>query len=432
MREKASILLIGCVMSLALSPSAFATNGDNLIGIGPAVRAMGGAGIAAPQDAIGAVFANPAAMCFGEYCPSSEFNFAGTIFAPKVNAKITTTQGIIESSSDDTISPIPAIGLSVPMGAALPNWRFGLAAYGVSGLGVDYRGTELDNNSFYDFSSFGGPQLPLASGTYTALQKMKFAPSVAWQVSDAWSLGLAVHIDYATLDLQDGSSSGFAFGIQPGVIYKPTDALSFGLNYVSPQSVDHQNVTDFDQDGSRDDLELESPQQLGFGAAYEFMQGKFLLASDIKWINWSGADGYEDFDWDDQWVFAIGGQYRATKSLILRAGYNYGSNPVNEHNGWDGSFGPTGPNSFNTVQGKNIPTYYYETFRIIGFPALVEHHITLGVEYRFSEKFFMNVGGMYAFENSITEQGTDPFGQPVTLESTLKEYALDLGLTWRF
>ena len=246
MREKTGIILIVCVISLVLSTFAFATNGDNLIGIGPTSRAMGGVGIAAPQDAVGAVFANPAAMCFAEYCPSSEVNFAGTIFAPKVDAKITTSQGIIEASSNDNISPIPAIGLSVPMGDKLPNWRFGLAAYGVSGLGVDYRETDLENNSFYDFSGFGGPQLPLASGTYTSLQKMKFAPSVAWQVSDAWSLGLAVHIDYATLDLQDGSSSGFGFGIQPGVIYKPTDSLSFGLNYVSPQSVDHENVTDFD------------------------------------------------------------------------------------------------------------------------------------------------------------------------------------------
>jgi long-chain fatty acid transport protein len=196
--------------------------------------------------------------------------------------------------------------------------------------------------------------------------------------------------------------------------------------------VDHKNVSDFDQDGTRDNLELESPQQLGFGAAYEFMQGKLLLASDVKWINWSDAKGYDDFDWDDQVVFAIGGQFRATESLVLRAGYNYGSNPVNEHNGWDGSFGPTGPNSFNTVQGKNIPTYYYETFRIIGFPAVVEHHLTLGMEYRFSQRFFLSLGGMYAFENSVTERGTDPFGQPVTLESTLKEYGLDLGLTWRF
>jgi hypothetical protein len=59
-----SVLLVGtCV----IATSAEATNGDNLISIGPISRAMGGVGIAAPQDAISAVFSNPAAMCFGQF-----------------------------------------------------------------------------------------------------------------------------------------------------------------------------------------------------------------------------------------------------------------------------------------------------------------------------------------------------------------------------
>ena len=74
----------------ALPTEGLATNGDNLIAIGPISRAMGGVGIAYPLDAISAVFANPAAMCFGLYCPSAEVNFAGTLFMPDVEAKITT------------------------------------------------------------------------------------------------------------------------------------------------------------------------------------------------------------------------------------------------------------------------------------------------------------------------------------------------------
>ena len=76
------------LLALALAPSVYATNGDNLIGVGPISRAMGGVGIANPQDAISAVFANPAAMCFGPYCPSSQFDFAGTLFMPEQQAKI--------------------------------------------------------------------------------------------------------------------------------------------------------------------------------------------------------------------------------------------------------------------------------------------------------------------------------------------------------
>jgi len=413
--------------TLTLVPAAMATNGTNLIAIGPISRAMGGTGIAAPQDAISAVFSNPAAMCFGPYCPSTEVNFSGTLFMPKIDAKITTADGVFKADSEDNIYAIPAIGLSVPLSESPQNWRFGLAAYGVSGLGVDYKDTAIDLGSYP-----GGA--PVASGEYTELQIMKFAPSVAFQVLPNLSLGLALHINYETLDLRDGGSTAYAFGFQPGIIWKPIDDLSLGLTYISPQKATFDNVADFDQSGLSDDLDLQAPQQVGFGVAYHFTGIDLLLEADTKWINWSDADGYDDFDWDDQWVFAIGAQWQPIQGLFLRAGYNYGENPVNEHNGWDGSFNPgTGlPNSINNVQGKILPTYYYETFRTIGFPAVVEHHVTLGVGYQITPTVELNVGYMYAFENDITETGTDPLGRPVELQSNLSEQAIDFGFTWRF
>jgi long-chain fatty acid transport protein len=419
--------------TVVMVPGALATNGDNLIAIGPIARAMGGAGIAQPMDAISAVFANPAAMCFGEYCPGSEFNFSGTLFMPKVEAKITnagtpglTSGGTFSAESEDNIYPIPAIGFSVPISSAPQNWRFGLAAYGVSGLGVDYRDTSIDNSTYYPSPPFPAPGAPLVSGDYTQLQIMKFAPSLAFQPKPDLSIGLAVHIDYGNLDLKNGGSSGFALGLQPGIIFKPTDNLSLGLTYTSAQKINHKNVTDFDQDGTDDDLKLEAPQQLGLGVAYDFFNTGLLLAADVKWLNWSDADGYQEFDWDDQWVLAIGAQYKATEKLVLRAGYNYGENPVKEHNNFSGT-------TTTTVQGKTLPsTYYYETFRIIGFPAIVEHHFTAGIGYKFTDAFSLDLGFMYAVEESISESGTDPFGTPVTLESTLSETSLDFGLTYRF
>src|SRR5512146_1875588 len=139
------VVLIAIIFVLAFTGFASATNGDNLMAIGPIARSMGGVGIAAPQDAIGAVFANPAAMCFGPYCPGTEVNFGGTLFMPKVDATVTTSDGnVISADSARKVYAIPAIGLSVPI---TNNWRFGLAAYGVSGLGVDYRGTSIDTTA---------------------------------------------------------------------------------------------------------------------------------------------------------------------------------------------------------------------------------------------------------------------------------------------
>ena len=143
MKKLISILAVLSLVAV-FSPAAFATNGTNLIGIGPIARSMGGVGIAAPQDAISAVFSNPAAMCFGPYCPSSQFDFAGTAFAPKIEAKVTRGSNTFQADSHDTVYAIPAIGISTPLTEGAKPWRFGLSAYGVSGLGVDYRDTDLD------------------------------------------------------------------------------------------------------------------------------------------------------------------------------------------------------------------------------------------------------------------------------------------------
>jgi long-chain fatty acid transport protein len=405
-------------LTMMLVPPAFATNGINLIAVGPISRAMGGVGVAQPMDAISAVFANPAAMCFGKYCPGSEFNFASTLFMPKIDAKVTNSQGTFSADAEDNIYPIPAIGFSVPVGPDGSKWRFGLAAYGVSGLGVDYRSTSLENTDVY-----GG--YPMVAGEYTQLQIMKFAPSFAYQATPNLSIGLALPVDYGTLDLRNGSSSGFALGLLPGIIYKPIENLSLGLTYTAPQKINYKNVLTFG--GPNYSLELESPQQVSLGIAYDFFETGLVLEADVKWINWSNADGYQDFDWEDQTVFAIGAQYKATDKLVLRAGYNYAKNPVNEHSNFDRN-GPT----MTTVQGITMPTYYYETFRIVGFPAIVEHHITLGIGYQFTDAFSLDLGLVYAVENTMTETGKDFAGGDVTLESTLSETSLDFGLTWRF
>jgi len=418
-------LLITVLFVLAFAGIAFATNGDNLMGIGPIARSMGGVGIAAPQDAISAVFANPAAMCFGPYCPGAEVNFGGTLFMPKVKASVTVEGNVISADSDDKVYAIPAIGLSVPIAN---NWRFGLAAYGVSGLGVDYRNTPIDNNTFYNFGPQG--QFPLVAGSYTQLQIMKFSPSISYQVNNNLSLGLGMHIDYANLDLGSGSSFNYGIGAQLGAIYKATDAVTLGAVYVSPQEVKHKNVKDFDGNGTADDLKLESPQQFGLGLSVEPIKDTLLIEVDGRFINWASATGYDDFDWKNQWVLALGAQYKPTKQLALRVGYNYANNPVREHDNFVGAT-QTGLN-MRSVQGVTLPTYYYETFRIVGFPAIVKQHLSVGIGYEISKRFALNAGYTHAFEETIRESGTNIAGQPVTIESSLSEDSLEFGFTWRF
>jgi long-chain fatty acid transport protein len=145
----------------------------------------------------------------------------------------------------------------------------------------------------------------------------------------------------------------------------------------------------------------------------------------VKWINWSDAEGFEDFDWNDQWVFAVGAQLEAIDNLFFRVGYNYAENPVDEHNGWTNT-------DFVDVQGKSLPQYYYETFRVIGFPAIVEHHITAGIGYELGESLIINLSYMHAFENTHTQEGQGLDGQPAEIESKLYEDSLSFAFSWRF
>jgi len=79
-----------------------------------------------------------------------------------------------------------------------------------------------------------------------------------------------------------------------------------------------------------------------------------------------------------------------------------------------------------------FPDYYYETFRIIGFPAIVQHHITAGIGYAFSEKFELNAGYTHAFENTVSEMGSFMGGPSASIKSSLSEDSAEFGITWRF
>jgi long-chain fatty acid transport protein len=419
---KKQIILVGMTlfMLLAVVHPAVATNGSNLIGVGPISRSMGGTGVAAPQDAISAVFSNPAAICFGPFCPGSEAVFSGTYFNPTVKGKMkatgfdpNTNQYYTVSGDDKSetnASAIPAIGITSPLS---PKLRFGVGAYGVSGMGVSYKESDL----------------PMPSNLYTKLEVMNFAPNIAYMVTPDFSIGANFIVSYQNLDLGYGSAHDYGTGIQLGTLYH-LGQINLGASYTYSQSVTHEKVAyfdDYDQTGSLvsnaklDDLELQSPQVLAFGVSYE-PASAWLVEFDTKWINWSNAKGYKDFDWEDQWAYGIGAQYKITQALSLRAGYNYAKNPVKKHD----NFNPMGTTD---VQGKTVSNVNYEALRVLGFPAFVEQHLTLGIGYEFANKMVLNLSYMRAFENSMKENSQ---GDAFSFESSLEEDTFSMGIAWRF
>lgn len=395
------------VLSFSLS-EAHATNGDTLIGVAPAARAMGGAGVAAPQDAISAIFANPAAVCMGPYCPGSEFVFASTVYNPSVRSTVRVGPNSSTAKSDMQPFVIPAVGMITPIS---DRFRFGLGMFGITGMGVDYRNKGIDLN----------PGNPGNEGDlYTQLQILKFAPNIAFLVTPDFSIGTSVHLLYGSLDLGQGTAHSYGFGEQFGAIYR-MGSCSLGASYTTPEKISHENVTDFGSGGPKHNLDMESPRTASVGVAWRPAE-QFLIETDVKWLNWQDADGYRDFDWRNQWVYALGLQYKDPDGLTLRLGYNYGKSPVRLHKGFDMT------QNVN-VQGNSVNALSYEYLRMIGFPAIAEHHFTFGVGYQFSGRFEAHVGGMCALDNSMSE--TDSTGT-FTFGSKVRETSYDLGLIWHF
>jgi long-chain fatty acid transport protein len=236
--------------AFALAPAAvLATNGTNLIGIGPISRAMGGGGVAAPQDAISAIIANPAAICFGPFCPGSSVDIAGTIFVPSVKGTFNSPGFGITGSADSDLPPsvIPAIAVTAPINE---KWRFGTGMYGVSGLGADYKNSDIPP-------------------VYTQLQVLKLAPNLSWLITPNLSIGASFEIVWQSLDLGEGASPVYTVRLQFGALYH-LEKFNFGFSITTPEKVTHDDASQFgNPTGPYLDLDLESPLRAQFGISFE-------------------------------------------------------------------------------------------------------------------------------------------------------------------
>jgi long-chain fatty acid transport protein len=419
MNHRLSQLAASAILLAALPGVRASTNGDNLLGIGTVSRSLGGNGTADPQDALGAISGNPAGLSFlpGDLASDSELTV--TFFVPHVSASV----GSASAHSRARTYVIPSIGVAGPLGDKGSPWEYGFGIYGLAGLGVNYNNSALSGN-------LGPTPYPLVAGGYTQFQALEVAPSVAYKVSEQWSLGTSFDLDYGQLSLGGPTKSGLGVGVQPGVVFRPSDEVSLGVSYISAKPITYKGVVDFSGNGTLDNLELEAPQQLAFGAAFKIPSSSLLLVTDARWVNWGDATGYKDFGWQNVWVYGAGLQFDAIpKKLVLRAGYTFGGNPVKTENGFNGTGAPA---NVTAVQGNYVNNYYYQTFRVVGFPAVVENHVSLGLSYAFDKQSSLELGYTRSFSKTISEQGLNLLGSSTTISSSLSEDSYEVGYRYRF
>ncbi|WP_304546159.1 OmpP1/FadL family transporter [Sulfurimonas microaerophilic] len=382
-------ILKSIVATLILGTTAlYATNGDNLIGLGAKSRGMGGIGIGMSHGAESGL-ANPAMITSVK---STEISFGGTVFMPDV--KYNAGAGYQQSDADLNVIPEVSIASKID-----ENLYIGIGIWGTAGMGTDYRNDTT------------GTTMQMV----TNLQLMQFGIPVAYKYNGL-SLGVTGIMQYGALDINyvygsnvgAGFAQDIAFGYSVGAAYDfenvGVSGLTLGVVYKSAIEMDYNDqltnatapfavagVTGIPQ-------QLEQPVEYGAGISYNF--NAHTVAFDYKRILWSDAKGYENFGWQDQNVYVLGYQYAFTDWQV-RLGYNYAKNPIDELN--------------PTVNGGAA----LNMFNLLGFPATVEQHYTVGATYAFNEKFSFDAAFVYApeIEENFASIGSKHSQSSVTLQA---------------
>jgi long-chain fatty acid transport protein len=291
-----------------------------------------------------------------------------------------------------------------------------------------------------------------SSTLQTTYFNFRFPIGVSWQGLDGMlSLGATANGSWALMGASYGTSIGlppkpvassFGGGITLGARVKPLPFLAVGAAYESPTifqpfefNIGCANAgatppgpsaacPGGGYPGGREELELNLPWNASLGVEVTLLEGRLLFLGDAQYIAWSTTlgEGQPELvndsatitsqlfplstNWEDQFVYKIGAQFKATDWLSVRAGYNYGKAPQDPERALEN----------------------------IAFPAFVESHITLGAGIQVSKAVTINLASVIGIEKEISGTGELPdlspiAGGPLPFPATLSYTASSAGYT---
>lgn len=384
--------------SIAFPAISNAQPGVNLPGAGAVQGGMAGASTAAPIDAIGALFWNPAAI---GRLGRQEVSIGGAFVYPdiSVSSSLPSLRGGVAAGttrSDNGFPLVPSIGMVFQLEEGSPlTLGFGLLALG--GGGVNFPGDA--NNPILAPT---GPLNQLVLGpVFSNIQILQMNPTASYQVNDRLVLGAGPTVDITSASFDEaffgpinrvpGAPNNFSSatnsrpywggGGRVGLVYSMTDAFDAGFGYTTKQWLETWKFNARDNLGNAQTLSLKAslPAIYSLGFAYRGIE-RLTLALDLRYFDYkntelfgvSTADG--GLGWDSAFATAIGANYQLTDRLAVRAGYQHNTNPLE-----------------NTSTLFNIQA-----------PAIIQDTFTLGATMALTESVSFSLGYAYGFQNSIT------------------------------
>ncbi|MDW3095528.1 MAG: outer membrane protein transport protein [Gammaproteobacteria bacterium] len=433
-----------CIALLAfclffLTPS-FATNGYFSHGTGIKNKAMAGAGVALPQDALAGA-TNPAGMAF----VGNRFDVGATIFVPDRDYSSSSsianggggafTVGPNSETSGDNWFLIPSFGINKEIS---DRTAIGLSLYGNGGL-----------NTTYDGGTAAFAAMPNVPGTFGAgtagvdLFQIFLNLSIAHKFSENVSVGISplfvvqgfranglenfggftktfvesgTPADNLTSNGQDYSFGG---GVQVGALIKNiADVVDFGISYRTKIYMD-----EFDEysDLFAEDGDFDVPPTFWAGFAYHPTSNLTLLfdfqriwyedvdavSNDIQNLfscsptnveNCLGGDNGGGFGWRDINILKFGLQWEQSKQNIFRLGYSHSDQPI----------------ASDQV-----------LFNILA-PGVIEDHISAGYTRVLDDKSEISFLLMHALKESV--EGANAFDPTQTIELEMQQF--EMGVSW--
>lgn len=357
---------------------------------GPVNRSMGGASTAAPIDATGALYWNPASI---SGMAQSETSVSLDLLFPVHS--IESTLGGFTGSTDADAGAFPVPNVGVVQHTKIDGVTFGAGVTTLGGFGTN---VPADPTNPILTAPPGGLGQISSSGLF-----LQIVPVLSVALTEQFSVAAGPTITTGRISLEpfvfdsanaDGTySTGNASryhwgsGFQVGAFYILDEQWRLGASFKSPVWMEKFEFNGLDENGLPRKLttDLDLPLILSLGTSYQANE-QTLLALDARLIDYGGAEGFGDdpvydatgalqgLGYSSVFALAAGIQHHVGELLTVRGGYTYNQNPISNA----------------------------ESFFNMGSPVIYEHMFSGGASLNFSESFSANLAYSYYLENDRT------------------------------
>jgi long-chain fatty acid transport protein len=309
-------------------------------------QGMSFAGAAAGGTSLSSMFWNPAAA--GYVGQGLTFDSSYTLILPRADV----TVEAIDPASLASLPPnlgIQGLDRSVDFGrdalvpASYVAYRY--SSHIVFAMGLN---SQFGLTTKPDSVQWAGDVLGRTSKVFS----INATPTVTYQVAPGVQIGAGLQVQYFEIkafrtatsfgspNSTDLTGDDVGVGYTLGINLTPAAGTSIGLGFRS--SIRHDLDGDFVFPGSTTDsitADLELPEKLTLGLRQDLAPGIRAHAT-VEWTNWSRLGVIPinnsspaialDFQWDDGWYFALGGEYAYSDKLTLRSGVGYEISPIRD------------------------------------------------------------------------------------------------------